>query len=335
MARPRSPKVQEAKERMIARLREGFHRPGQRFLSNRAVAEAFGVSYQTAHRLMGELQAEGWLARAPGSGSFVPGPAPRMRGVALVLHERARRRGSFGAQLRDVVREALEEAGVEWTEPVPGTVAVGTEWLPVLWEQPEALAAVARERRFAILVNDRPPPGLAATVVDGLAVDDYSGGAAAAEILRARGARLRLAVLAGPAGDPRSEARVQGFCAHAPKCDVIPAGTWYAEEAGPVARRLARREYEAVFCCNDRLAAAVVAAADELGCRRPALVGFDDAPVAEELDLTTIAIPWERLAGELVELARRRLAGDLMSASQRIFSPHPVMRRSHLAVGDV
>lgn len=331
MPRPRTAKVIDAKERIVARLREGFHRPGQRFLSNRAVAQAYGLSYQTAHRLMAELQAEGWLARAPGSGSFVPGAPARLRGVTLVFHARARREGSFGAQLLALLRETLEAGGlptgVAFAE---GPVEVPVDRLPIVWECPAALTAVQGQGRFAILLNDRPPPGLAATVIDSLAVDDYSGGAAAAQILTARAGRRRLAVLAGPAKDARSQRRVQGFLDHAPKCEVVSAGSWYAEAAGAAARRLARGPHEAVFCCNDRLAAALLSACAELRLPRPAVVGFDDAPVSEDLDLTTIAFPWERVATGVRDLARARLEGDTTPATQRIFSPHPVMRRSHL-----
>jgi hypothetical protein len=332
MARPRTPKVLDAKARIIARLEEGFHRPGQRFLSNRAVAQAYGLSYQTAHRLMAELQAEGWLARSPGSGSYVPGPAHELRAVALVFHPRARRAGSFGAQLLELVRGALGAAGIGCRVEFAGSgKPPPADHLPVFWECPEEVAAAGRERRFAVLLNDRPPAGLGATVIDGLAVDDYSGGAAAAQILAARPPRRRrFAVLSGPARDPRSAQRVQGFLEHGPKAEVISAGTWYEEEAGAAARRIARGGFEAVFCCNDRLAAAVRRACADLRLPRPALVGFDDAPVSETLDLTTIAIPWERLAEGIVDVARRRLAGDTTTASQRIFAPHPVMRRSHL-----
>lgn len=331
MPRPRSARTAETKQKIIARLRDGFHHPGQRFFSNRAVARTFGVSYQTAHRLMTELRAEGWLARAPGSGSYVSGAVPELSGALLVFHPRARRPGSFGAQLLALISAALADAGIDCAVACRETAEEPpADRLPVFWESP-GLAAVARRRRFAVLLNDRPPPGLAATLVDSFSADDYSGGAAAAQILVARHSRRRrFAVLAGPRADPRSAQRVRGFLDHAPKCEVIHAGTWFAEEAGRAARRVARGKPDAVFCCNDRLAEALCAACRETRQPRPALVGFDDAPVSETLDLTTIAIPWDHFANDVAALVRRRLAGDASGASQRIFAPHPVMRRSHL-----
>jgi DNA-binding LacI/PurR family transcriptional regulator len=80
---------------------------------------------------------------------------------------------------------------------------------------------------------------------------------------------------------------------------------------------------EGVFCCNDRLAQAVLAFAADIGLLRPRVVGFDNAPVAERLNLTTIAIPW----GEMVaEIAGRRLAGDASTTRQVIVTPRPIVR---------
>jgi len=324
--------VAETKQKIIARLREGFHRPGQRFLSNRAVSRIFGISYQTAHRLMVELHAEGWLARAPSSGSYVSGATHELSGVLLVFHSRAKCRGSFGAHMLALTSDALVNAGIDCSVAYADDAGEPpTNRLPVFWECRGIAATVARRRRFAVLLNDRPPPGLEATLVDSFSADDYSGGAAAAQILATQhNRRRRWAVFAGPRNDTRSAQRVQGFLDHAPKCEVISAGTWFAEEAGPAARRIARENFDAVFCCNDRLAEALLAACTKTRQPRPALVGFDDAPVAETLDLTTIAIPWDQFTDNVVALVRRRLAGDTTSACQWIFAPHPVMRSSHL-----
>lgn len=333
MPRPRSTRVSAIKLKIIARLRDGFHHPGQRFLSNRAVAQTYGLSYQTAHRLMAELHAEGWLERAAGSGSYVSGEEHSLAGVLLTLHPRAQRAGSFGAQLRTLLAEAFAAADIDCKVAFAETAAEPpADRLPIFWDCRGIAALLARRRRFAILLNERPPPGLAATLVDSFAADDYSGGASAAQLLVAQQPRRRprFAVLAGPRDDPRSAQRVEGFLDHAPKSDVVSAGTWFAEQAGAAAQRVARRGYDGVFCCNDRLAEALAEACARLGRPCPALVGFDDAPIAETLALTTIAIPWETITAEIVALVRRRLAGDATSASQRIFAPHPVVRFSHV-----
>ena len=324
MARPRSSHTLLVKEKLIARLRDGYHPPGQRFFSNRALAGHFGVSYQTAHRLIQELEAEGWLERRAAAGTFVAGPAAALRGAELVFHERGRRAGSFGARLAAELQPALAQAGVAtrmtWTAD-DATAAPNDRWLPVLWECPRTLAALSARRRFLIVLNDRPPPGLASSYVDSVSTDDFSGGVAAAELLRATGPARKLAVLAGPKADRRSQQRVAGFQAHAPQATVVWAKSWFAEDAARVAPQVAGDRFAGVFCCNDRLAEALLAVGTSA-----AVVGFDDAPVAERLNLTTIAVPWAEIVAGAVEVVRRRLAGGTAAAAQLIFAPRPVMR---------
>jgi DNA-binding transcriptional regulator YhcF (GntR family) len=328
MPRPRTSAVNELKTKLIARLRDGFHRPGARFFSNRAIATRFGVSYQTAHRLVSELVEEGWLERRAASGTFVAGRREEWRGVELIFAERARREESFGARLLGMVRGALDRAGLahrtRWAVAGERAETVAQDWYPVIWEHPELAVDLAAARRFVLVLEDRPVRGLAASFADSVSVDDYSGGMAAAEWLRTRVRAGRVAVLAGPGKDARNRMRVEGFLSVTPRARVVRAGTWFFEEALRVAPRVL--DAAGVFCANDRLAAAVVVAARAAGVARPELVGFDDAPVAERLNITTIAIPWEEVAAAAAEIARRRMAGDIRTAAGLVFSPRPLAR---------
>ncbi len=324
MARPRSESTLLVKSKLIARLQDGCHPPGRRFFSNRAVAGHFGVSYQTAHRLIKELEAEGWLERRAASGTFVAGPSHDLKGANLIFHERAKRAGSFGARLLADLRRALAAADIatKVTWSADGDAVVRDDrWLPVLWECGPALAKLAASRRFLLVLNDSPPPGLASGFADSVATDDFSGGVAAAELLRTVGPPRRLAVLAGPKNDRRSQRRVAGFHDHAPKAEVFWAASWFSEAAERLAPRIAARGFAGVFCCNDRFAEALLATGTAA-----AVVGFDDAPVAERLNLTTIAVPWEEIVTGAVDIVRRRLAGGTGAAAQLIFAPRPVMR---------
>jgi DNA-binding LacI/PurR family transcriptional regulator len=53
----------------------------------------------------------------------------------------------------------------------------------------------------------------------------------------------------------------------------------------------------------------------------PLIVGYDDAPIAQQLGLTTIALPWQEMAVAVVQRARLRLRGDLGSACTFLFQP--------------
>jgi DNA-binding LacI/PurR family transcriptional regulator len=81
-----------------------------------------------------------------------------------------------------------------------------------------------------------------------------------------------------------------------------------------------------VFCCNDQLADALIRWCRDHQLAQPPVVGFDDAPVAERLNLTTISIPWDELIDGVARVVKRRLGGDRSASSQQIFNPRPVIR---------
>lgn len=330
MARPRTPHVIEVKAALVARLQSDFAHPGGRFLSTRAVAQRFAISYQTAHRLLGELQEEGLLRRRAASGSYVPGARAALQGVQLIFHSRAKRKGSFGAHLLERLEAALAAQGIEVVRSWPEAGAeprLRAGYYPVVWECPAAIRAAAAGRTFALCLNDRPPVGLGGTYVDAVTTDDFSGGACAAELLKERTGRAGgFAVLAGPADDARSVQRVAGFRAHAGVTTVVSADSWFAEAGTAKAAEILAARPTGIFACNDRLAEAVIAYCAAHAAARPPLVGFDNAPVAERLRLTTIGIPWATMVMQAVSVVAERLQGSTGSARLISLAHEPVMR---------
>lgn len=330
MARPRSARVDEVKSRLRTRLSEGVHRPGDRFLSAREVAAHFQVSYQTAHRLIQELTQEGWLQRRAASGTYIPRTESGWTSVQLVFGARARRKGSFGARLlHDLSRRLDRDKILLETTWASSRQEIFDESFPVLWEAPAAMEKCIRLKKSALLLNDRPRPGLQAAFFDSVSMDDFSGGVCAAELLlrEAPPARPRLAVVAGPENDPRSQARTAGFLSLAPQAKIVQAGGWFYEDGYHVAGEAVELGKHGVFCCNDRLAEAIQVFCSENHRQAPPLVGFDDAPVAEKLNLTTIAIPWEDLVASAADIIKRRLSGETFAARQVIVTPQPVIRK--------
>lgn len=330
MARPRSLHVTEVKSALVARLQSDFAHPGGRFLSTRAVAQRFAISYQTAHRLLGELQEEGLLRRRAASGSYVPGARTVLQGAQLIFHARAKRKGSFGAHLLERLEKALAAQGIAVVRSWPEVGAVPRlreDFYPVAWECPAAIRAAATARKFALCLNDRPPVGLGGTYVDAVTTDDFSGGACAAELLKERTGRADgFAVLAGPEDDARSVQRVAGFRAHAGVAKVVSADSWFAEAGRTKAAEILAVRPAGIFACNDRLAEAVIAYCAAHGALRPPLVGFDNAPVAERLRLTTIGIPWATMVAQAVSVVAERLQGGTGSARLISLAHEPVMR---------
>jgi hypothetical protein len=328
MPRPRSAKVQDVKTRVVTRIRESFLHPGNRFLSNRQLAAEYGISYQTAHRLIAELCAEGLLERRPASGTYLPGARRQLAGVQLLFHARARRKGSFGARLLARIADALEREGiarvVSW---VDRRVDLKPDHFPVIWECRNLVIPKILPKHYGLLLNDTAPAGLAGTYFDSISTDDFSGGATAAELLIRRSRQTGgFAVLAGPKDDLRSVNRAEGFRSVLPGASIVWSGGWFREHGLRAAPSLLRRGRAGIFCCNDRLAEALVDFCKQNRRACPPLVGFDDAPIAENLKLTTIAIPWDELVAAAVTIIKKRLSGDPATATRQILAPRPVIR---------
>jgi len=330
VSRPRSLHVAEVKAALIARLHGGFAHPGGRFLSTRAVAQRFSVSYQTAHRLLAELETEGFLQRRAASGSYLPGRSEALRSVQLIFHPRAKRKGSFGARLHELLAEALKTRHIpfvrSWTD-VDDVPRLRHGHYPVIWECRVGVTVAATQRRFALCLNDRPPVGLGASYIDAVTTDDYSGGACAAELLKSRTGRDGgFAVLGGPEPDLRSRQRIAGFCAHVQDATVTCAQSWFLEAGLAEAEHLLRAKPNGIFACNDRLAEALITHCRKSRVPLPPLVGFDNAPVAEHLRLTTIGIPWQAMVSHAVTLIAARLEGNAESARLVSLSHEPILR---------
>ena len=330
MARPRSQHVATVKQKLIARLGDGLHRGGDRFFSIRGIAQHFEVSYQTADRLLRELTDEGHLHRKHGSGTYISGDKRPLRRAKLVFDVRARRAGSFGARLLDEIESTFRQRAIPFTRSLidPTQVArVAATDYPVLWEVPSTTAALIAKTQRGLLLNDRPSPGLAALRVDSIAVDDALGGACAAELIASRvGREARVVVFAGPPNDVRSQQRIAGFMGRFAKARLFHSPTWFRDDALAPARAVLAAAPDGIFACNDRLAQAVLEAAAAAGVCTPLLFGFDDAPVAELLHLSTISIPWTQLASSVATMAAVRLRGEVQTASHLLLSPWPVVR---------
>ena len=323
----RTRKTDDVKLRILNRLHNGFYQPGDRFLSIRDVAELFGVSYQTAHRLIGELCDEGLLERRPQSGTYVPGGPQALAGAQLVFAVRAQHAESFGAKLLAQLVRRLELERIDftlaWDDPPPTLVA---DRVPIIWECPAAVQMSIQRRQAAVLINDRPRVGLESLFVDSVSTDDYAGGACAAQVLQSHTrAAEGFAIIAGPQNDVRSRSRVEGFLSVLPAV-VVPSESWFYEGGYRVAGEALGHARRGLFCCNDQLARAVLDYCRDHQLAPPPLVGFDDAPIAETLNLTTIAIPWDELIDGVVRLVKRRLAGDRATSSHQVFNPRPILR---------
>lgn len=167
---------------------------------------------------------------------------------------------------------------------------------------------------------------------------DNTGGAHAITSHLLSAGHRRILFLGRRAGYTTPESRIAGYraalaahrVAHDPGLEVDSVVMDRREgyrmmrerlEAGP-------RDFTAVFAGNDLLAAGARAALRERGLRVPddvSLVGFDDLPPADDIDLTTVHVPHEELGRTAVRLA---LDTDTAGMSRH------VMLGTHIIVRD-
>ncbi|MFK7788174.1 MAG: substrate-binding domain-containing protein [Phycisphaeraceae bacterium] len=317
----RSKRIQSVYEDLLARLSNRLYRPGDRFLTARQVADQYSVSYQTAPRVLAELSEQGLIERRPRSGSFIAGNSPRPTRVQLLMHPRAENPQGFGGKLRSYLLQALSEADIACSTSTHGEAIVPGA-LPVIWECAQAIDQCVEDQRPGILVNERPKPSWGSSLLDSICTDDFAGGALAADtLLQASATPYRLGILAGPKADRRSDERIAGFRSRVQDALIIHADNWHRDAGRRAAAKLISADLTGVFAANDRLAQGTKLAYRDAEKSTPVMVGYDDAPIAAPLGLTTIALPWQEIANAVVQRARLRLQGDLSSACTFLFQP--------------
>jgi len=119
---------------------------------------------------------------------------------------------------------------------------------------------------------------------------------------------------------------VAGFLSLAPDASVVAAKGWFARDGYHAAKEVLKNEPTGVFGCNDRLVEGIVRRYRERNVAIPPIVGFDDAPIAATLGLTTIAIPWTEIGRAVARLSQARLAGDTAGSQHLLLHPVPVFR---------
>ena len=300
------------------------------------VASAAGVSYATVSRVLNgsrnvSAAARTAVERAMAGTGFVPNyHARRLAGArpdtVAFLHcadtDRLFADPNINALLLDCTR-ALGDHGIMLVVPV-GPAEVTGKQAGHLFEA--ALVFSARESSGAVadLVERRLPLVACAAPlghersVAYVTGDDRDGARQMVAYLRSRGHR-RIATVTGPMDLPHGLDRLAGYRDAVGTFDpVLVAHGDYSYASGLAAtERLLRQapDMDAVFVASDMMAAGALAALERAGRRVPqdvAVAGFDDGPVATTTrpQLTTVRVPWPRIADELVRQLLRRMDGD-------------------------
>jgi LacI family transcriptional regulator len=229
---------------------------------------------------------------------------------------------------------ARQVDGIIWAVP---EIGANRDWVAeqLVQKADDALVPV-------VFINMEPRDGLAVA-----AMDNRAGGRLATEHLLAQGYR-RIGIISGPCSWWEAQQREQGWREAMTAAGVNPheldglkvTGDWYPSSGEKGLEELLRRcpDLEAVFACNDPMAAGALLAARRLGHTVPetlAVVGFDDVPEAAYYfpSLTTVRQPLSQLGGQAVELLNRMLSvpvdGEELPSSQTLWlHPQLIIRNS-------
>jgi len=201
----------------------------------------------------------------------------------------------------------------------------------------DPLPDILTEAGVPLVLCGRPFDGRQVAFVD---ADNRGGGQEATEHL-VRAGRRRIATVTGPLDMLAGVDRYAGYrgalraAGHQLQPELVAEGD-FTEAGGLRAMEslLARApELDAVFVASDPMAVGVLRALRAAGRRVPddvAVVGFDDAPVAERCDppLTTMAQPLADMTPLLTELLLRQIDGTGEPAESHICRTHLVRRAS-------
>jgi DNA-binding transcriptional MocR family regulator len=133
-------RVEAVHEALIEKIRSGLLRPGDRFVSARALSQRYEISYQTADRLLSQLAEEGYVVQRAQSGTFLLDAASVLTKPLIVFHSRGQRLGSFGCLLLQHLRTALAgltggPPAVCWIETDAADAMEPPEgMLPIVWD---------------------------------------------------------------------------------------------------------------------------------------------------------------------------------------------------------
>nr|WP_281423132.1 GntR family transcriptional regulator [Paenibacillus oenotherae] len=354
------------KEEIVSWIAMAQFNPHDKLPSENEIAARFGMSRQTVRQALGDLEAEGWLYRAQGKGTFVADiagggsrtasegltigmmtthisdyifptivrgveSALRLQGARLLLASTDNEKAKERDTLESMLKQGLSGLIIEPTKSAEGNPNLDY-----------FLALEARKIPF-VMLNERYSDLDAPC----LKVDDELGGLRATEYL----AKLGHKRIAGffKTDDFQGVYRMRGFL----RClreRQLPLETdqlirYTTEEkttkpAEALAELLAQPPSvrpTAIVCYNDELAVRLLDVIRRVGLSVPgdlSIVGYDDATLATatEVKLTTIEHPKTRMGEDAVQLLARLLErpnkGNAGPAADIIYEPKLIIRES-------
>jgi len=329
--RSRTERIAAIKSALAEAIASGGHRPGTRFLSNRKVAEKFGINYRTAHRLMQELEQEGLLIRRRGSGSYSPGTTPER--VRLVFHPLAQRvnnarNHAFEALQNELARRQIDFHVTFWNNWKRGKPEEYYVFYGELYERLSSLSGV--RQALYLNVNCSPVPRDLIPRLDNVAIDIPKAGELAATYLRRRlPADSSVILLSASAESMTSQLLFEALRKKFPRASRCiltsrpPEKYGFGEDVVDVLRQ----GYEGILCGNTKILSELIGASSARGIPLPRMVTCDRYRFSEQTGLPAVMLPYREVIPPAIEIISRRMSGDTSPPVDLLLSPHLALNR--------
>ncbi|WOO39724.1 GntR family transcriptional regulator [Rubellicoccus peritrichatus] len=307
MARTRSEHVKHMKSELIDRLEAGFCRPGSNFCSNRELTMRYGVSYQTAHRIIRELELEGYLHRVPSSGTYIARASDVSEGVALIVHPDWDM-GSFGSILLDCLQARFDAEGVSCQQisSVSFSGYIDRRYNIIFGQQNYDLRQVMTQLQYSLMIDAYPGEGLNATFTDTISIDYHQVGLVCGHCMREKVGNGRFALLAGPELNNPYMEFINGITEVVSDCKILYQNDWSYWAALESAHIAQGESYDGFFAVEGNGVAALRSVFGDL----VSVVSYGDADYMRSMKAEGVAVSWQRIADEAVRLYRLRNGGD-------------------------
>lgn len=340
------------KEKII----NGVWKNGETIPTEKELCAQFDVARGTVRQALQTLEADGFLRREQGRGTFVIFgnlplqtraererlafivPYVRDSSVLAILtgFQQAAERENYSVAFHHVNNDIREQ-----TRVIESAYQEGIAGMAIYPVDSEVTAPLDRfvQAGIPIVLIDRYMKNLSTDFV----MSDHFGGAilGVRYLLDQGHQRIGFATWLSPAvsmehrylgyqqglrergvePDPSLVCHVAGY----PTIDLTPLRTYLASPDRP----------SAIFAANDQIAIALYRAAASIGLSVPndiAVIGFDNLDIAEQLSppLTTVAQQFQEIGQRAAEMLLRRIGGDTSPFHQFTISPKLIIRESSL-----
>jgi GntR family transcriptional regulator of arabinose operon len=342
------------------RILTGTWRDGENIPTEKALSVEFDVARGTVRQALQKLEAEGYLRREQGRGTF----------VRLAKHSNGTNKASAAQRLAFVVPYVRDSSvstmliGFQQVAEQAGYVVIFNHVNNDLAQQEQVIQKLLRDDIAGIAlypvdsdhiapIDQILPTGFPIVLIDrylkGLSTDyvtsDHFGGAVrAVHYLIDQGhTQVGFVTWLSPATSMehrhvgylqalrergiQQDASLVCYVEGYPTVDLTPLRAYLSSPNRP----------NAVLAANDQIAIALYRAAAAIGLSVPddlAIVGFDNLDISEHLDppLTTIAQPFLKIGQTAAELLIKRIQGDTQYLRQITIAPDLIVRASTVPV---